>query len=80
MAADYDHVVIDGPPHTTEVTRSALLAADLVLIPVQPSPYDVWACAYLVAPVKECSVFFWIALTDRGCWWRLRFQKTSPWA
>jgi hypothetical protein len=49
--------VIEGPPRTTEVTRSALLAADVVLIPVQPSPYDVWACAQLVALVKECSVF-----------------------
>jgi chromosome partitioning protein len=56
LAADYDHVVIDGPPRTTEVTRSALLAADVVLIPVQPSPYDVWACAQLVALVKECAV------------------------
>jgi chromosome partitioning protein len=56
LAVDYDHVVIDGPPRTTEVTRSALLAADVVLIPVQPSPYDVWACAQLVALVKECAV------------------------
>ena len=57
LAADYDHVVIDGPPRTTEVTRSALLAADVALIPVQPSPYDVWACAQLVTLVKEASVF-----------------------
>jgi chromosome partitioning protein len=57
LAADYDHVVIDGPPRTTEVTRSALLAADVVLIPVQPSPYDVWACAQLVTLLKEASVF-----------------------
>jgi chromosome partitioning protein len=57
LAADYDHVVIDGPPRTTEVTRSALLAAHVVLIPVQPSPYDVWACAQLVTLVKEASVF-----------------------
>jgi chromosome partitioning protein len=57
LAANYDHVVIDGPPRTTDVTRSALLAADLVLIPVQPSPYDVWACAQLVTLLKEALVF-----------------------
>jgi chromosome partitioning protein len=57
LAVDYDHVVIDGPPRTTEVTRSALLAADLVLIPVQPSPYDVWACAQLVTLLNKASVF-----------------------
>ena len=37
MAADYDHVVIDGAPRNYEVARSAILAADMVLIPVQPS-------------------------------------------
>ena len=43
IARSVDHVVIDGPPRVTALARSALLAADLVLIPVQPSPYDVWA-------------------------------------
>jgi chromosome partitioning protein len=39
----YDHIFIDGPPRVTDLARSALLAADVVLIPVQPSPYDIWA-------------------------------------
>ena len=57
LAKDYEHVVIDGPPRVTDLTRSAMLAAELVLIPVQPSPYDVWACADVVAIIKEASVF-----------------------
>jgi chromosome partitioning protein len=57
LAKDYEHVVIDGPPRVTDLTRSAMLAAELVLIPVQPSPYDVWACAEVVAIIKEASVF-----------------------
>ena len=36
LARDADHVVIDGPPRVAGLMRSALLAADLVLIPVQP--------------------------------------------
>ena len=40
IARNVDHVVIDGPPRVTALARSALLAADLVLIPVQPSAYD----------------------------------------
>src|SRR5262250_2304018 len=56
IAVDYDHVIIDGPPRVTDLTRSAMLAAHLVLIPVQPSPYDVWACAEVVAILKEASV------------------------
>jgi chromosome partitioning protein len=57
LAADYDHVVIDGPPRVTDLTRSAILAADLVIIPVQPSPYDVWACSDMVTLLKESSVY-----------------------
>ena len=57
IAQDYDHVIIDGAPRMTDLTRSAMLAARLVLIPVQPSPYDVWACAEVVDILKEASVF-----------------------
>ena len=57
LAKDYDHVIIDGPPRVTDLTRSAMLAARLVVIPVQPSPYDVWACAEVVDIIKEASVF-----------------------
>ncbi|MBP2292960.1 ParA family partition ATPase [Azospirillum rugosum] len=48
LARGYEHVVIDGPPRVTGLVRSALLASDLVLIPVQPSPYDAWASAELL--------------------------------
>ncbi len=57
LAVDYDHVVIDGPPRVTDLTRSAMLAADLVIVPVQPSPYDVWACVEIVTLFKDASVF-----------------------
>lgn len=52
-----DHVVIDGPPRIAALARSALLAADRVLVPVQPSPYDVWASAEMVALIREAQVF-----------------------
>jgi len=57
LARRADHVVIDGPPRIAALARSALLAADLVLIPVQPSPYDVWASAEMVSLVREAQVF-----------------------
>ena len=37
--------------------RSALLAADLVLIPVQPSPFDGWASAEMLALVAEARIY-----------------------
>jgi chromosome partitioning protein len=57
LARRSDHVVIDGPPRIAALARSALLAADRVLIPVQPSPYDLWASAEMVALVREAQVF-----------------------
>lgn len=57
LARSADHVVIDGPPRIAALARSALLAADLVLIPVQPSPYDVWASAEMVALIREAQAF-----------------------
>jgi chromosome partitioning protein len=57
LARRCDHVVIDGPPRIAALARSALLAADLVLIPVQPSPYDVWASAEMVSLIREAQAF-----------------------
>ncbi|MEY4680571.1 MAG: ParA family partition ATPase [Alphaproteobacteria bacterium] len=36
-------VVVDSPPHAELDARAAIRAADLVVIPVQPSPMDLWA-------------------------------------
>ena len=57
LARDVDHVVIDGPPRVAGLMRSALLAADLVLIPVQPSPLDGWASAEMLALLAEARIY-----------------------
>ena len=57
LARRADHVVIDGPPRIAALARSALLAAERVLIPVQPSPYDLWASAEMVALIREAQSF-----------------------
>ena len=57
LARDADHVVIDGPPRVAGLMRSALLAADLVLIPVQPSPFDGWASAEMLALLTEARIY-----------------------
>lgn len=48
-----DFVVIDGAPQAHELAMSAIKAANFVLIPVQPSPYDIWATSDLVNLVKQ---------------------------
>jgi chromosome partitioning protein len=57
IARTADHVVIDGPPRIAGLMRSALLAADLVLIPVQPSPLDGWASAEMLSLLREARIY-----------------------
>jgi len=48
-----DYVVIDGAPQAADLAVSAIKAASFILIPVQPSPYDIWATSDLVDLVKQ---------------------------
>lgn len=57
LARGVDHLVIDGPPRVAAVLRSALLAADLVVLPVQPSPLDGWASADMLELVREARLY-----------------------
>lgn len=57
MQNDYDFIIIDGSPRVYDVARSALMASDVVLIPVQPSPYDVWAAKEIVDLLEEIKPF-----------------------
>jgi chromosome partitioning protein len=52
LARDADLVIIDGAPQIEALAIAAVKTADVVLIPVQPSPYDIWAAESLVELVK----------------------------
>lgn len=53
----YDHIIIDGPPRVTDLTRSVIMAVDVALIPVQPSPYDIWAASEIVKLIEEARIY-----------------------
>lgn len=54
LARDYDMVLIDTPPHADLESRNAMEQAALVVVPVQPSPADMWATqATLEQAAKE---------------------------
>jgi len=57
LAKDYDFVVIDGPPRVYDLARSAIMASDLIIVPVQPSPYDVWAAEEIITLTSQASTF-----------------------
>lgn len=52
-----DFVVIDGAPQAHDLAVSAMKAADCVLIPVQPSPYDIWAADEVVKLIEEARIY-----------------------
>lgn len=62
LAEQHDMVVVDSPPHAETEARIAVRAATLVLVPVQPSPLDVWATGATFEMVRRegrpaCVVF-----------------------
>ena len=52
VAESADFVVIDGAARAEKMQISAIKAADLVLIPVQPSAYDIWSSETVVDLVQ----------------------------
>ena len=51
--AKKDFIIIDGAPRANEMIISALKVSNAVIIPVQPSPYDIWATSDLVDLIKQ---------------------------
>jgi chromosome partitioning protein len=52
-AQQADLTIVDGPPHAETEARIAVRAAGLVLIPVQPSPLDLWATEATLAMARD---------------------------
>jgi len=57
IANDYDLTIIDCPPRLQKIARSAITASTGVLIPVAPSPLDIWAAEEIVNLVQEVQEF-----------------------
>ena len=45
-------IVLDCPPQYAAASAAAIRVADLVLVPVQPSPFDVWSTDAIVELIK----------------------------
>lgn len=53
-AGRYDHIIVDCPPsvHAPQ-THAALAVSDIALIPVQPSPLDLWATVHIERAIEQ---------------------------
>lgn len=65
LSARYKHIVIDAPAKSERLARSAMMCADLVLVPTRPSPVDLWSVeetlewwrlAKMTAPALRCAI------------------------
>lgn len=50
---NYDFVFIDTPGHMADISAAAIAISDMVIIPVQPSPYDLWATTDVVDLITQ---------------------------
>ena len=57
LALDFDHTVIDGPPHAEEIARSCIVASDFVALPIEPSGASAWASDLTVKQVQQAQEF-----------------------
>lgn len=48
-----DVVLVDTPPHAETATRTAIRPADLVIVPMQPTPMDLWATRQTLAMAAD---------------------------
>ncbi len=53
VAKGFDVVVIDAPPRIGQEVRAAMLAADMVVLPVTPGGADVWALQETLTVLAE---------------------------
>lgn len=53
VAEGFDVVVLDSPPRMSLEARAAMLAADLVVVPVTPGAADMWAARETVAVLED---------------------------
>lgn len=53
LSDSFDFAVIDGGAHLDKMHAAIIKTSDLVLIPVQPSPADIWPTEQIVDLIKQ---------------------------
>jgi chromosome partitioning protein len=55
LAADFDFTIIDGPPQAETISRSCIVASDLVVVPIEPGGPSRWSSNLTVQQLKEAQ-------------------------
>lgn len=57
LSKGYSYTVIDTPPRVATISRSAMLASDVILVPLSPSSFDAFAVDTTSKIIEEAQVF-----------------------
>ncbi len=57
LKTKYDFVIIDGAGRQSELTRLALVACDIAIVPNTTSPLDAWATKATIASINEIQSY-----------------------
>jgi len=52
-AVHYDRIFVDTPPSVCEITEAIICLSDLVIVPIGPSPLDIWSSKDIVNMVRK---------------------------
>lgn len=55
LADDFDFTIIDGPPQAETISRSCIVASDLVVIPIEPGGASLWSANLTVRQLMEAQ-------------------------
>ena len=55
LSEEYDTVIIDGSPNVDTLAAVSIALSDLILLPVGPSPLDIWASSKMVSKIEEAQ-------------------------
>jgi len=53
----FDHIFIDAGGRDSDTFRSAVMACDLLIIPVNPSPYDIWSSEETFKLLRQARIY-----------------------
>ncbi|WMS87745.1 ParA family protein [Pleionea litopenaei] len=73
---NYDLILLDGPPHINPMTKACVAVASLVIVPLAPSPVEVWSfheMDKLMLAVADVNA----KVEARICWTRVRKRVKS---
>ena len=73
---NYDVILLDGPPHINAMTRTMVAIGSMILVPLAPSPVEIWSFQEMDKLVSEAHKLN-PDCQARICWTRVRTRVKS---